>query len=110
MWTAAQLQKLHRLMSFDRPGITWAEMPILPLISVSGHSWRLLVARPGEGPSLTVLDGMNFGTTRTVRGIYGVMAGLRRLATWAEMEYRPWFERAVLASSIVIEQPTSLPK
>ena len=36
------------------------------------------------------------GDTRTVLGIYKILAVLRLLAVWADTDYRLWFNKAVL--------------
>lgn len=67
----------------------------MPLLTVQGHSWKMMlaVAYPGR---IEMLGGLPLGNMTTVTGIYQVLAGLRRLARWVDEIYRPWFERNIL--------------
>ncbi|KAI0471537.1 hypothetical protein GGR56DRAFT_76129 [Xylariaceae sp. FL0804] len=74
------------------PGI--AEFPL----SIAGHSWTvgcttLKDARTGR---ITLLQGEEFGYTRSVDGILKAIAGVRWLDQWARTWYWGWFQEHVL--------------
>ena len=43
---------------------------------------------------------LNFGDTDTIPGIYKIVAVLRQLDTWANVDYRKWFNAAILGRTI----------
>ena len=97
IWTVSHFLKLQQLTQDP----STAKLPVLPVISVVGHQWRLMLAYMTPGPRLEMLSYVLLGDTLTLAGVYRVVAALRRLAKWVDEQYRPWFERNVLADRIV---------
>jgi hypothetical protein len=60
----------------------------------------LLLSRNGKiltaGFTQTLRYGCEIGRTQNVKGVLEVMAGIRRLATWAVDTYWPWYKAEVL--------------
>jgi len=95
MWTAAHFAKLRQLTQ-DRS----AALPVLPLVLVQGHEWKLMLASMKPDPRLEMLAYLPLGDTGTLSGVYRVIAAIRRLAKWIDEQYRPWFEKEVLADQV----------
>ncbi len=95
MWTAAHFAKLRQLTQ-DRS----AALPVLPLVLVQGHEWKMMLASMKPDPRLEMLAYLPLGDTGTLSGVYRVIAGIRRLAKWIDEQYRPWFEKEVLADQV----------
>ncbi|KAL8705946.1 MAG: hypothetical protein Q9201_000940 [Fulgogasparrea decipioides] len=89
-WVFAQFEKLERL----RWGIS--SIPILPLIMVQGHEWKLLMAHKATPKQVIIYRDLKIGETASLPGIFQVLATLKRLARWTNEEYRTWFENNVL--------------
>lgn len=86
------------------------ELGFIPGVVVHGHrwlfvfstleSWTALVDGRGRTVYRPVLwAGQEFGSTRSMRKTYQIVAGLRRLAGWATDVYMPWYRRHVLLIS-----------
>ncbi len=95
MWTAAHFAKLRQLTQ-DRS----AALPVLPLVLVQGHEWKMMLASMKPDPRIEMLADLPLGDTRTLSGVYRVIAAIRRLAKWIDEQYRPWFEKEVLADQV----------
>ncbi|KAL1639134.1 hypothetical protein SLS58_008221 [Diplodia intermedia] len=98
VWAAAQLNRLRMLS----PGV---QLLVLPLLFVSGPSWHLLFASMDpDGSLFVVLIGLSqrlygkldMGETRSLPGLYKLLASLRRLAAWVEHDFKDWFVAGVL--------------
>ncbi|EEU37480.1 uncharacterized protein NECHADRAFT_86344 [Fusarium vanettenii 77-13-4] len=83
------------------------ELGFIPGVIIHGHhwlfvfstleSWTALVDGREQTVYRTVLwAGQEFGSTRSMRKAYQIVAGLRRLAGWATDVYMPWYRRHVL--------------
>ncbi|KAH7234486.1 hypothetical protein B0J15DRAFT_538895 [Fusarium solani] len=86
------------------------ELGFIPGVVVHGHrwlfvfstleSWTALVDGRGRTVYRPVLwAGQEFGSTRSMRKTYQIVAGLCRLAGWATDVYMPWYRRHVLLIS-----------
>jgi hypothetical protein len=96
LWLIRHIAKLRELLTLagqsdDTP------IPAIPVLIVQGHNWECLFfedqfnkARLLAGETYTV------GSTRSVVGVYAVIAALHYLMDWSQNEYRPWFERMIL--------------
>ena len=91
IWVSAQFTLLKRLTTNET-----ANLPVLPLVFLQGHVWRLMIAATDEEGRITIWKYITLGSTNNVPGIYGIIAAIRRLARWVDEEYRPWFEKEVL--------------
>lgn len=87
---ACRMRWLRRLGKGD------CALPTLPLVIVQGHEWKLMFAELEDDLKVRLHRHLNLGTTRSVLGVYQVVASLRRLAEWAKDTYRPCFEKEVL--------------
>ena len=101
-WVSAHFAKLNSLIGSYAPNeMAKAEvrakvtMPILPLVKIQGHDWKLLIAE--KKADLILIHGeLAIGCTMDHLGIYKILASLRRLADWVNDEYRPWWIREIL--------------
>lgn len=91
-WTIAHFLKLRQLMRDPSQ-----DLPVLPVVYIVVHQWRLMLAHEKPGPRLNVHSYMVLGETSSFVGIYRIIAAIRRLARWVDEEYRPWLEREVLS-------------
>lgn len=89
-WLIAQYKRLRQLTNES------VKVPSLPVLSVRGGQWSLLIASLRKNGRIYLLEGLVLGDTGSVFGVYQVIAAIRRLARWVNEEYRPWFEREVL--------------
>ena len=96
-WITAHFARLRRLTSFD------TEFPSLPVLSVQGKRWLLMIATMKSNGRIDLIEDFMLGETDSVAGVYQVMTALRRLAQWVNDEYRPWFEREVLGMNVAVE-------
>ncbi|EFQ36611.1 uncharacterized protein GLRG_11756 [Colletotrichum graminicola M1.001] len=68
----------------------------LPGIIVQGHEWYFVaVTRAADGRTQR-WEKTLIGTTERIDGVYKITAVLQLLGCWAQNEYWPWFQRAVL--------------
>ena len=95
-WITAQFARLRQLTSSD------TEFPSLPVLSVQGKRWLLMIASMKANGRIDLIDDLMLGETDSVAGVYQVMAALRRLAQWVNDMYRPWFEREVLGMDVAV--------
>ena len=89
-WLIAHFKRLRQLI------IKRVDFPSLPVLSVQGKTWLLLIATLNADGNIYLIEDVTLGTTDSILGIYQIIAALRRLARWVHEEYRPWFEREVL--------------
>lgn len=101
-WVSAHFAKLDSLIGTHAPNEkakaevrVKATMPILPLVKVQGHDWKLLIAEK-KTDSILIHGELVIGSTQSHLGVYQILAALRRLAQWVEDEYRPWWIREIL--------------
>ena len=96
VWALSQFKRLELLLN-ENSQLSKEEraLPALPLLSFEGSLCRLFAASKDElGSETGVLwDCGALGTMDTVRGIYQIIHALQLLMRWAQLEYRPWFER-----------------
>lgn len=95
-WTAAQIAKLQKLLvqAGNPEGI--ASMPALPLCIVQGARWTFLSMEP-SGTSAALWQGLDIGHIDDKRGVHQVVTGIQYMLEWAELTYRPWFEREIVS-------------
>lgn len=123
MWAGAQYRKLKQLTEngvgdefrqmgpLGQSSTTHAKSkvnyPILPLVLVHGHDWKLKIASLVEGEcdeatgqrqedQVLIHGDWVMGDTRGILGVYKLVEGLRALAAWTRDVYRPWFVENVL--------------
>lgn len=114
IWTKAWLNRINAFVPSKPP-------PPLPLLRIIGHSWFIMFAweeepvvtapkqmsdpfttdtsddEPGQAArkKLVLMGDVLLGDTRSLIGIYKLLKGLRRLAAWANKEFREWFDNAI---------------
>jgi hypothetical protein len=103
IWVIAHFARLRQLISNRATeGEEEETLPILPLVIVQGHDWKMMVAeaivdRDGGGDfKVVILRDLRLGSTDTVLGIYQLIEAVGRLARWVDEEYRPWLENEPL--------------
>lgn len=84
VWTAAWFNRVSELLPDNR-------LPTIPLIHVVGHQWHISFASH-RGSHIEVAGELAIGDTRTLIGLYQLVASLRRLGDWIETTYRAWAE------------------
>lgn len=89
VWAAAQLNRLRML----NPA---ADALFLPLVYISGPSWYLLFASMDPDSSFRLYGKLDMGETRSLTGVYKLLASLRRLAAWVEQEFKDRFVANIL--------------
>lgn len=70
----------------------------IPLLITYGHNWNVMIAQMKDKELLLLSDRI-LGSTNTLLGIYQALAAIRRLAKWADEQYRPWLEKIFLEQS-----------
>lgn len=101
-WVSAHFAKLDSLVGSYAPNHKakvkakgLAVMPILPLVKIQGHDWKLMIAE--KKTDLILIHGeLGIGSTQSHLGVYQILAALRRLAQWVNDEYRLWWMREIL--------------
>ncbi|PNP52162.1 hypothetical protein THARTR1_07371 [Trichoderma harzianum] len=69
----------------------------IPGIIVSGYRWVSVLSTYDRDKKTTILwTDTAFGTTRTIKGAYAAVAGVRELTAWGRDVYLPWFKEHVL--------------
>lgn len=74
-----------------------SKLGFIPGILVCGNEWHLVLSTYSYKDRMTTLWGeAKFGVTRSISGIYSIVAGIRQLTAWARDTYLPWFEENIL--------------
>ena len=97
-WLTAQYCRLRQLVS-KQPK---TKLPSFPVLSVQGHRWLLMIACIHENNRIDLVKELDLGSTRSMVGVYQVIAAIRRIARWVRDEYRPWFEKEVLGMASAV--------
>ncbi|KAM0546645.1 hypothetical protein ACHAPJ_010783 [Fusarium lateritium] len=88
IWNAAQWEFL-----ISKAGIDAAqELDFVPGVVVNGDIWSFVITTRNQSKT-TVFPGIVFGNTRSIIGVFQVIAGLRRLRRWALEVLWPWYKR-----------------
>ena len=82
--------RLRQLTSGTTP------LPVLPLLIVQGHQWKLMIAESMNVRHVIILRDISIGDTGSLVGISKLIASLRRLAVWVGCDYRKFLEDEVL--------------
>jgi hypothetical protein len=77
-WVTAHFGRLRQLCDSQ------TVMPVLPLILVQGHEWKMMLAEAIKDRGITILQGLHLGNTDKMLGIYEVQASLARLVRWID--------------------------
>ncbi|EXL64302.1 hypothetical protein FOPG_19431 [Fusarium oxysporum f. sp. conglutinans race 2 54008] len=86
VWTASWFKRMSELVPAEK-------MPTIPLIHIVGHEWHISFAS-FHGSHIEIAEELSIGDTRTLLGLYQLVASLRRLGDWIETTYRQWAEVA----------------
>ncbi|KAK3167026.1 hypothetical protein OEA41_010151 [Lepraria neglecta] len=96
-WAIALFARFQTLTSENQ------QMPTLPLIKVQASRWSFSMADllPRETGATTrkvrILDCGVLGDTKTMLGIFQIIAALKELANYMAEVYLPWIEKVLLA-------------
>lgn len=90
LWVSAHFARLRQLNSK-------VELPSLPILVMQGHRWKLMIAQVKNNSEIVILGDRHLGDTYSVKGVFQVVAVVRRLADWVHDDYLPWFESSILA-------------
>lgn len=89
VWTAAWYKRINTLLRQQAsPVVT------LPLVLVVEHEWKLFFAYD-RGDHLEIIGDMSIGDTKSIIGLYTILAVLRQLAEWIRSTFEPWFIRTL---------------
>lgn len=104
VWVSALFAKLRQLVSpLNQPPLIALGLPILPLIIIQAHVWKLLIAYSAPSSSsstptnnlspssVIILRDIPLGTTSSILGCLTVTASLRRLMRWASKDFQKWW-------------------
>ncbi|KAK1826485.1 hypothetical protein QBC39DRAFT_376495 [Podospora conica] len=99
-WTSAWLTRMRRLLSTrsvdqDQADVVMAKLGF-PVIIVLGDMWHLYLIKDTSA-AVTMYRIEALGTTRSVLGVYQLLACLQRLAEWARGPFWSWFKEDILA-------------
>lgn len=125
IWVAAHFARLRQLVAARRRAVEGADdrnteagtgvrLPILPLVIIQGHDWKVMVAEAvqngtvgdkrstedSQGYRVVILRDLRLGSTDTVLGIYQLVGAVRMLARWVNEEYRPWLQSETLLGGV----------
>ncbi|KAL2260015.1 hypothetical protein VTK26DRAFT_6114 [Humicola hyalothermophila] len=95
--TAAWHRRMHALMA-ERPHMTGKKIVTLPLVLIVEHEWRLSFA-VDAGDAIDIITDMYIGDTRTIAGMYMIVAVLRELARWIAGSFREWMRTLFVPAS-----------
>lgn len=91
-WVFAHFAKLQQLVDEGMD----SNPPFLPLIMIQGHSWMFQLAEMTSAMEIVICKDQPLGHTRSIIGVYQLLAAVQRLAKWIDEKYRVWFESRVL--------------
>jgi len=99
-WVSAHFARLRQLLNARKDVEDEHDLPVLPLVMVQGHQWRLMFAHSRMGAQeeqkILIFGPLLLGCTDMMLGIYKIVEAVRRLAQWVDKDYKPWFEKEVL--------------
>jgi len=90
LWVSAHFARLRQLNS-------QVELPSLPILVMQGYRWKLMIAQVKNNSEIVIIGDRILGDTCSVKGVFQIIAAVRRLADWVHDDYRPWFESSILA-------------
>jgi hypothetical protein len=93
VWTAAWYQRMKAFRTSRSESLQAEErMLTLPLLLVVEHEWKLFFACD-RGDRLEIVGDMSIGDTKSLIGLYTVVAVLRVLAKWTRNDFKDWISR-----------------
>ncbi|KAH6972002.1 hypothetical protein EDB80DRAFT_361647 [Ilyonectria destructans] len=92
VWTAAWYQRIIKLVP---DGVAQHGIVTLPLLHIVGHDWRLSFAC-WQRDRIEIVGELALGDTRTLLGLYTLVAVVRKIGDWIATDYRRWIERVFL--------------
>ncbi|KAL7783409.1 hypothetical protein V8C37DRAFT_49455 [Trichoderma ceciliae] len=72
-----------------------SKLGFIPGIIIHWNRWNLVLSTYNNGKTKLWVE-LAFGTTKNIREIYAIVAGVRELTAWARDIYLPWFKENVL--------------
>ncbi|KAI0547440.1 hypothetical protein F4679DRAFT_586490 [Xylaria curta] len=106
IWTKAWLNRMCLLRGI--PMDTDPSSPPLPLISIRGHDWYVLIAHyerqtvDSPRPELVLWGEQPIGNTRDLIGTYKLLKSIRLLADWAEGDFRQYIDTVVIPDALTV--------
>ncbi|KAL7919192.1 hypothetical protein ACQKWADRAFT_301975 [Trichoderma austrokoningii] len=73
-----------------------SKLAFIPGIIVQGNDWYFVFSTYDNGKT-HVYASCFFGSTKNLKQIYSIIAGVRELTAWARDVYLPWFKENILA-------------
>ncbi|KAF7552794.1 hypothetical protein G7Z17_g4100 [Cylindrodendrum hubeiense] len=92
VWTAAWYQRILKLVP---DGVAQHGIITLPLLHIVGHDWRLSFAC-WRRDRIEIVGELALGDTRTLLGLYTLVAVVRKIGDWVATDYRRWIEKVFL--------------
>ena len=102
IWVASHVARFELLLDASRLALL-SEI-VLPLVRIDQETWTLQLARvapdlynPQRVPRcrINIFDQLYLGASTTVQGTYRLLKSLRILQTWADTDFRLWFDRVL---------------
>ncbi|KAK7424033.1 hypothetical protein QQX98_000643 [Neonectria punicea] len=93
VWTAAWYQRIIKLVPDE---VAQHGIVTLPLLHIVGHDWRLSFAC-WRRDRIEIVGELALGDTRTLLGLYTLVAVVRKIGDWIATNYRRWIEKVFLA-------------
>jgi len=93
---AAWHQCMATLMA-SRPWMKDQRIVTLPLLLILEHDWRLSFA-VDTGQSINIYTDMSIGDTRSISGMYTIVAVLRAIAAWIRGPFSDWMRLLFLGA------------
>ncbi|KAK5109012.1 hypothetical protein LTR85_003793 [Meristemomyces frigidus] len=98
IWVAAHFNRLQEIVCDQT-----RRSPFLPLLLTQGPVWSLLFAhrdREGQTWVTTIYEKVTLGDVTHPSAVFKVVSSLLLLMHWAQIQFRPWFERSCTANGV----------
>lgn len=94
VWAAAWYKRMKQFLPPDAAEKA-PSVVTLPLLYVTGHVWNLSFACD-RGDRIEIIGEHSIGDTRTLLGLYTIVAVIQELGHWMSTTYRNWLEEVFL--------------
>ncbi|KAL5606793.1 hypothetical protein BROUX41_003173 [Berkeleyomyces rouxiae] len=91
VWAASCFKRFDLL----KPKHRVPSLPVLPLISAEGDTWRLFFACRDDTEQVVMVGPVVIGSTAMVQETYRLVAVLQVLARWLQRDFRSWIGQLI---------------
>ncbi|KAH6961898.1 hypothetical protein BKA56DRAFT_499600 [Ilyonectria sp. MPI-CAGE-AT-0026] len=95
--TMAQEEETQDEKNDQEDGETSGKIELLipvPVVIVIEHEWKLFFACD-RGNKIDIIGHITIGDTKSLDGLFIIVAVIRRLATWIQDDFRTWLEKVL---------------